>query len=444
MAKKRKPLKIIFIIADTLRAQNIGLYGRRPSPSPNIDQLGKRGIVFFNAYGAITKSDPSTVTIMSGKYPLSIGLLGHGRWLPKEQEENLKKTTLLPEILRKTGYKTGAIDWLSRWHKRGYDYYSGKIIPGLDIKKLIDDTVFFLQGLRAFDLITLRFLKRDFFVRFYYCFFPHPRLTYDPADLVVDKAIEFLGKNKKKDLFLYIRFRDPHFPHIRPKGLRSYLFDGIEKRYDTEIKFMDDQIGRFLRYLEKEEITEPLIIFTADHGEIFYEHGIQIAHRGLYDETVRIPLIFYYPKLPVRKITQLVQHVDIFPTILEILGLPVDPSVDGKSLLPLIMGKKKKMRGFAYFEDLVFGEMKIKKSNRKRGIREGRYKYIEIWKGEGKDLFGLVPQNRALISKQELYDLVNDPFERRDLSQGKPLVVKKLANKLQKFVLTLKQKHWQS
>lgn len=432
--KKKNISKIIFIIADTLRAKNVGLYGKKPSPTPNTDKLGEEGVVFQNAYTTSTKTESSITAIMSGKYPLSSGLISHGKWLSKKQEKNLEKTLFLADILRREGYKTAAVDWFPRWQSRGFDYYSGKIIKDLDLTGMVNDTIFFLRFLRLLDVLSVKILKKDFFTRFYYTFFKNPKIPYDPADIVVDEAIKILRENKKNKLFLYLHFRDPHFPHIRPKGLEAYLFDSFEKRYDAEIAFMDEQIFRLITYLQQENMEETLILFTADHGESLNEHGITIAHRGLYDNVVKIPLIIKHSSFPARKIGTLVQNLDIFPTILECLGIPLPKKIDGKSLLPLIFGKKTAIRNYAFFEDISFGELKLKKSTRKRGIRRGDYKYIETLEGKNEDLFAVFPTKKTTIVRRELYDLKENSEEKENLIEKKTIIARKLESKLKKLI----------
>ena len=181
---------IIFIISDTHRAKNVGLYGAKPSPTPAIDKLGKEGIVFANAYTSITKSDPSITAIMTGKYPISTGLISHGSWIIGEQEEKLKTIPFLAEILQKNGFKTAAIDYFGRWHKRGFSYYSGKIVKDIDEKKIAGKNIEFIEYLRYLDAIFFRVFRRDFFVRFYYCFFSKVIIPRDPADVVINDAIK--------------------------------------------------------------------------------------------------------------------------------------------------------------------------------------------------------------------------------------------------------------
>lgn len=415
--KNKKPeiKKIIFIISDTHRAKNVGLYGARPSPTPAIDSLGRKGVVFKNTYTSITKSDPSITAIMTGKYPISTGLISHGRWIIKNQERKLSGIPFLAEILQENGFKTAAIDYFSRWHKRGFSYYSGKVVKDVEEKKIAGKNIQFIEYLRYLDAISFRLFKRDFFVRFYYCFFPKVIIPRDPADAVVDDAIRVIGKYRDDKLFLYIHFRDAHSPYIRPKGLRSYIFDSVEDRYNAEISFMDKEIKRLIKHLEKSgELDNTLIIFTADHGESLTEHNIFIAHHGPYEVVVKVPLIFYNPKFSPKEINAFVQNIDIFPTILQMLGVSLPKGVDGINLLPLINGKSKKGRDFVFFDDNLFGEYVIKKSRRKLGVRYKNYKYIKTLQGKDSDLFRPIPVNTK-IAKEELYDLSLDPEEENNI-----------------------------
>lgn len=439
LPKKNKftPRYIVFVVADTLRAKNVGLYGARPSPTPVVDKFGKKSVVFANAYTSITKTDPSITAIMTGRYPMSTGLISHGRWLIKEQEARLKNISFLAEILQKNGFTTAAIDCFARWHARGFSYYSGKIIKDVSEKRITSDGIALLKYLRFLDVLSLRFIKRDFFARFYYSFFSKTVVPYDPADVVIDDAITTIEKNSDKKLFLYVHFRDPHFPHIRPKGLRSYLFDSIEARYDAEVKFMDQQIGRLLNYLDRTGIiNETLFIFTADHGESLREHGVYVAHHDPYENVVKIPLLLWHPQLRPKKIHELVQNIDIFPTILQSVGVGIDKGIDGKSLVNLAEGKSKKGRDFIFFDDNLFGEFAITKSRRKVGVRMGNYKYIRTLQGKDEDLFSRIPINTRIV-KEELYDLVRDPEEKNNLINTKKNMSIKLSKVLQSHINSL-------
>jgi arylsulfatase A-like enzyme len=126
-----KAPNILFILIDALRAQNLGCYNPEviESPSPCIDDLARRGVIFEHCYSCITNTDPAMTSILSGKYPISHGIIAHGHRIKKAQIAQLMHIRFLPEILKSLGYYTIAIDWLGRWHRRGYDSYSGMLDP---------------------------------------------------------------------------------------------------------------------------------------------------------------------------------------------------------------------------------------------------------------------------------------------------------------------------
>ncbi|MBI3289815.1 sulfatase-like hydrolase/transferase [Candidatus Microgenomates bacterium] len=431
---KNSSQKVIFIIADTLRAKSIGIYNGE-SNTPNIDRLGKLSAVFTNCYAGITKTDPSISSIMSGRFPLSLGLVNHAHKITENDLEVLKNTPLLPEILKKHGFKTAAVDWMARWHRRGYDYYSGKIIS--DTK----ENVINLSSLRLFltrlDKINVRLFRRSLLNRLYYALPQKPVIPYDSADIVVNKAIQIIKANKNREnLFLYLHLWDAHAPHTRPKGIVSYLLDDVKKTYDSEIRFLDEQIGKLINYMEEtNQIKNSMIIFTADHGESLYEHNIPLAHRGLYQEVVRVPLFIKHHKLQPKRVDSLIQHVDIFPTILSLLKVPIPKNIDGKNLVPIITGKEKKVRDFAFFEDIT--DRKIYKNIRRKGIISKGYKYIQTLEAKRGFLHKPTPREDSPIIKEELYNTLRDPEERNNIYKTSKSIAKTLKDTLNSQTLAL-------
>lgn len=124
--ENEKP-NILFIVIDACRARNLGCYGYNKPTSPNIDRLAKEGVLFENAWACTNFTDVSLTSIFSGKYPISHGITAHGDQIREEHTQKLKRRNIkfLPEILKSKGYTTLAVDWLGRWHVKGYDYYSG-------------------------------------------------------------------------------------------------------------------------------------------------------------------------------------------------------------------------------------------------------------------------------------------------------------------------------
>lgn len=443
---------VLFIMVDTLRAQNLGCYGFKPSPSPNLDILAQNGVVFQNAYATCTKTDPSTTCMMSGRYPLSLGLFNHGPHVTPEEEERVASIKLLPEILKENGFYTMALDYFGRWHKRGYDYYSGKLVAD-KITDPLDRMGFhkmkFLGLVRFLDKLALKLFRRDFFLRAYHCFIsrgnPKDLPFYDPAEMMIEKTMELLNRRQKKPFFLYLHLWDPHFPLSRPWGLKAFLFNSMEDRYNAEINYLDRQLARLFVYLRKNNLWEnTLIIFTGDHGESLTEHGITISHQGLFKETVKVPLFLYHPDLPAKRIDAVVQHVDLAPTILDFFGIKVKENYDGQSLLPLIDGRKRKIRDLAFFDDFSYPEMMIKRGWRSQGIRWKNYKYIRQHLNNNKaDLFCPFPDFNQFVKKEMLYDLVTDPQESNNLA-GKKVKIRKQASRLMNlFLKELEKKYYQ-
>lgn len=425
----KKDQNVILIVVDALRAKSLGIYGKNPSPSPTMDKLARSGVFFNNAFTTALKTDPVTSSLMTGFYPVTNGLVNHESKITETEIRNISKKKMLAEILRENGYFTAAVDWLSRWYKRGFNYYSGWLVTQnkTDRKTFGEET--FQRFMRIFDLLTLRIIKRDFLDRIYYSYTNPP---YDPADEVVKDAIKVVEKNKKKNFFLYMHFWDPHYPYVRPRGLFHSALDSIEKRYLSEIEFVDSQIKKLIQSLKENNIEDrTLIIIIGDHGESLTEHGIYISHRGLYEETLKIPMIFYHPSLGRKKVESLVQIIDIAPTILDFLGIKNEQiDFDGRSLLPLITGKKEKIRNFAFAEDLTPGEFKIRKSVRRRVLRTEKYKYIQSFYGPAEFLFSVNPKIDKLDMKEELYDLKKDKTERKNIAERKNEIKLKLKKDL--------------
>ena len=120
------------------------------------------------------------------------------------------------------------------------------------------------------DKLSVKILKREIFIRFYYAFFKSAVKHYDDAETIVNKAIKILQKRTSKPKFLYLHFWDAHAPHTLPKGLKSYLTDTVEDTYQAEINFIDSQLGRLNKFLQDtNQYDSTLFVLTGDHGEKF-------------------------------------------------------------------------------------------------------------------------------------------------------------------------------
>ncbi len=448
---KGKP-NIIFIVVDALRPKNLGCYGYRKNISPTIDEISKKGLLFRDAYSTTNATDPSLTTIFSGRFGRSHGIMEHGALLQSEEVANYLRTVhTLPEILKRNGYKTFAIDWLGRWHAKGYDYYSGILRAESRWGKGL--TYGQTRGhvaekprrgpLKYLPLIMSRvtsLVKQPHII---------PRTDiYGDANIVTQKAIDTIKENLEHNFFLFIHYWDTHFPYnspdnggegrdrldrssreqlkrVRHKGRdkQIQLLGGIEKvldMYDGSITLVDREIGKLVAAMTDLGILEnSLIILTADHGESLTEHDIYFDHHGLYNETIHIPLILRYAGLPQGKVVKgFVQHPDITPTILDILEIKSDEDYDGKSLTPLIY-RNEQINPTIYAEETH--------SEIKQTVATPKYKYIRA------------PSKKDAVCKychtihggiEELYDLAKDPGETINVVDKHPAEVEKLKNDL--------------
>jgi len=453
---------IIFIIIDAVRARNVGAYGYDKPTTPNIDNIAQQGVLFRNAYSCTNSTDSSLTSIFSGIYPVGHGILHHGGGLGDEEVKAFIQsgTKLLPEILRSEGYSTIALDWLGRWHRSGYDYYSGtKDSKGSRLIEHVTEMMSAHKSPRLF-VRGMIYLRRR--VR---------REAY-AAKPMTDLAIDLIAKNPTQPFFLLIHYWDVH-QGPKPPRHYSHLFRHLDysfmpgstdkirnvirlphetssirlaravlmrnetvgeriREYDASIRYVDDEIGRLMETLSKRGIVDQtLVILTSDHGESLSEHQIYFDHHGLYEVSIHVPLIVRYPEvLPGGKAVEgFVQHVDLVPTILDLVDIKrPSEDFDGESLMSLIRTGKE-LRSSVYAEE-AYAERKI-------GIRTKKYQYIKA-PTEESAVCRLC--NRIHGGVEELYDLESDPEQNHNLVEDKPETAKALRNLLSEWVAYLEQK----
>lgn len=437
LAKIADAPSIVFIVIDALRTRNLGCYGYSQPISPNIDKLAKEGILFKNAFSCSNVTDASLTTIFSGMYPLSHGILGHGgQWLGKQigkvdtRKLDQSGINLLPEILRDKGYTTLAVDWLGRWHTRGYNNYSGMLHEASPINfpsEKIDKFISLMSRRYAY-------IKQSTII--------------DDAHLVTAQAKLLIKKNIHKKFFLFAHYWGTHAPYASPPPFYKRVisetrgdeilallnrirgswsskiwFNEKVTRYLASIAYVDHEIGVLIEALENYGIIDQtLIILTSDHGESLTEHQIYFDHHGLYDVTIHVPLIIRHPAFPENKtIAGFVQHFDLVPTILDILGSKTE-KFDGRTILPLIYKEVSQLHSAVYAEEAL--------RQRKRAIRTKDYKYIQA------------PSKLEAICRtckrvhgglEELYDLNNDREETKNIIHEKSTTARILKKKLSKW-----------
>jgi len=317
---------IFLYVIDTLRADHLGSYGYSRPTSPNIDQLASEGTLFENAFSNSSWTRTSAASIWTGLYPKNHRTFGRDDMLPAD-------LVTLAEKLKEQGYETAAF------------VGNGNLIA----------TFGFDQGFDSF-----RDLSENL---------EEPALLSYLSDHINDSVFAYLDRRPKSNpripLFLVVWTIDPHFPYA-PREDVEQLF-GIERyepidttnnklfrrirtrkvepsrsqieymltRYDQEIFFNDRSFGAFVRKLEEADLyRDAVTILTSDHGEEFFDHGFVGHGLTLYGEQVEIPLIIKGPGFEAGTRSPLpVQLVDLYPTVMEIVGAKQSDSVDGVSIL---------------------------------------------------------------------------------------------------------------
>ncbi|MFH1313225.1 MAG: sulfatase [Candidatus Eisenbacteria bacterium] len=386
---ERRGFNVVLVGIDTLRANQLGCYGYHRDTSPNIDRFAESGVLFLDAVSSSPWTLPAFATVFTSLYPSQ-----HGA----NSVESVMRTSFptLAEVLGAHGYSTGAIvnaPILSHEFGvgRGFDHYDVAVRDA----RLADSTT--TDALRWIDE------HRDgpFFIFVHY-FDPH--LAYAPPapfDTLFDPGYRgALGSSF--DRAQTVDARESDFESLRQLSDRDR--NHIVSLYDGEIAFTDAAVGRLLAGIGSRDLTEDtLILLLSDHGEEFLEHDGFAHGHTLFDELLKVPLIFSLPGvLPGRaRRTRQVRLVDVTPTILDILEIDAPPHAEGVSILPDLLGRNVPVEATnaylpkeaGYCESLMYG-------TEKKGVRFYPSKLIYD----------------ETTAQTMLFDLRDDPGELEDLS----------------------------
>lgn len=352
---------VVFIIVDTLRADRLGCYGYKRNTSPNIDKFAAGAELFENHHSHSPWTMPSIASIITSLVPRDHGITN---W----QQPLDEKFLTLAEYLKANGYYTHCIAshtvFKPRFHfDQGYDNYDISVLE---------------KGYPS---------------------------TVTTSQEISDRAIEALNGMADKPFFLFLHYFDPHndyLPHAKfdfgktPSDL-----------YDGEIAFTDHHIGRFLDALFASKFVEnTIVIFTADHGEEFHDHGGTKHSKTLYEEVLHTPLIIKAPGIKPAGIRTRVAETDIGPTLLTMLGLPIPANFSGKSF-QILKNTLRPMKNRVIFSE-------TKREADKQGIIKGPWKLIHDREKNSWELYHLIKDrmeqqnlfsNNQKVSERLKYDL---------------------------------------
>ena len=369
---------VLLIVSDDLKADAINCYGNQTAHTPNIDRLASEGTLFRNAYCQGTVCAPSRASFMRGRY--------YGKdeitWGEHFQKHGYSSTRVgkifhmrVPgDIIAGTDGQDVPACWSSKYNIPGKEAHTPGNYACLNLNQFTTE----LEGRESTRMPNRMFVTVDY----------EGDGSDQPDWKAATKSIELLHELKKseKPFFLATGLIRPHYPNVAPKQYFDlYPFRkmqlpfvpigdwkdmpdlaisnsnsnryGINKFPDNQrrmwsgylatVTYMDEQVGRILDALKKLKLDkETTVIFTSDHGYLLGEHHFW-QKGNLREEVTRVPLVIRSPKSTTGINSSIVELVDLFPTACELTGLPIPKSVEGKSLVPILVGSKSNIKDSA-------------------------------------------------------------------------------------------------
>ncbi len=419
-----KPRNVIFVLSDDHRYDFMSCMPQCPPflKTPNMDRMAREGAHLVNAFVSTSLCSPSRASILTGQYMHHHRVVDNQRAVPEG-------TTFFPQYLQQAGYQTALV---GKWHM-GHDNDQPR--PGFD------HWVSF-QGQGTYFNPTLNINRqRQTFVGY-------------TADILTDQALNWLStkRDRNKPFFLYLSYKAVHYPfqpaqrhrgrytdqpidypetmanternyQTQPHWVRDRRysihgidhmqtgafdkdpvpdFDALYHRYCEAVHGLDENLGKVLDFVDQSHLADStLVLYMGDNGFALGEHGFY-DKRDAFEQSIRVPMLAYAPGLiqPETKVEQLIQNIDIAPTVLEACGVEAPPAakMDGQSMLRLLQGQPDSWRDHILYE--YHWEWNFPATPTTFAIRNARYKYIFYhgqWDHNG------------------LYDLETDPYERHNL-----------------------------
>ena len=418
------PRNIVLVFSDDHRHDFMGFMKDGPAflETPNMDRMAQQGAHLANAFVSTSLCSPSRASILPGRYM-------HNHQIVDNQRPEPPGTVFFPQLLQRAGYQTA---FVGKWHM-GHDHDAPR--PGFD------HWVSFKGQGKYFDP-TLNINNR------------HGKFQGYTTDVLTNQALEWLKKDRNVDqpFFLYLSFKAVHYPFQpakrhrgryrdaeikRPDTManteRNYQpqphwvrerrysihgidhmetgqydndpvpsFDNLYRQYCETVHGLDENLGRVLNCLDEMGLSDStLVVYMGDNGFALGEHGFY-DKRDAFEDSIRVPMLAYAPGMiePGARITQMVQNIDIAPTLLAAAGVepPQTPHMDGRSFMPLLRGESIPWRQHILYE--YYWEWNFPATPTMFAIRTERYKYIfyqGVWDRDG------------------FYDVQTDPGERHNL-----------------------------
>lgn len=338
---------VIVILVDTLRADKLNAFGyTQRTTTPNLTRFASRSMAFDNTISAAGWTIPSVASVFTGVDPQAHKVLRYKQTERVEMDNLSLDHQTIAEQFQAAGYTTA----------------------GIMKSIVIDSSRGFSQGFDTFEVVNPKQNQAD----------------GDSARELTDRAISWLDQTKTggKPFFLYMHYMDPHSPYKAPEpfyskykdpayngpvsGAHMQIENDYKKSgkmpseadikqmlalYDAEIEYWDSQFGRFMQNLVTTGLdANTIVVVMADHGEAFFEHGMNVFHEHVYQENIHVPLLIKVPGGKTGKVKEWTQNIDVPPTLTELAGVQKGQYWQGRSLAPVLMGTGKAPSGNVYSE----------------------------------------------------------------------------------------------
>ena len=408
---------IILILADDLGYADLGIQGCPDIPTPNIDSIGRNGVRFTHGYVSCPLCAPTRAGLMTGRYQQRFGFEHNpGPMNQALPEFGLPQNELtIAERLKKIGYATGMF---GKWHLG----FKSELQP---MKRGFDEFFGFLGGAHSY-LPGSRQMNDGSIQRGTETVIEKEYLT----EAIAREAVAFIDRHKKEPFFLYLPFNAVHAPmEATDKYLARFknIKDNLRRTHAAMLSALDDAVGNVMAKLRANKLEEQtLIVFLGDNGGPTQQTTSNNAPlRGFKAQVleggIRIPFMMQWKgKIPAGKVdARPIISLDIHPTAVAAAGGAIDPAwhLDGVNLLPYLTGKN---------NDIPHESLFWRIGPRQRAIRKGNLKLV--WSG---------------AVQGELYDVVNDPGESRNLASERPDDVKRLKALLDAWSAQMAEPKWQ-
>lgn len=426
---KKKLPNILLILTDDQGYHDVSYYGTKDLRTPNIDAIASSGMRFDNFYANCPVCSPTRAALLTGRYQDYVGVPGVIRTHPENSWGYLDpKATLLPQELKMAGYATAII---GKWHlglespntpvERGFDYFHGWL------GDMMDD----YWTHRRHNINYMRFNGR----------------TIEPnghaTDLFTNWSVDYIRSQShdNRPFFLYLAYNAPHFPVQPPKEWldrvkkREKGIDETRAKLVAFIEHMDDGIGKVINALkESGQYDNTIIIFTSDNGGHLPSKAnngpLRDGKQSMYEGGLKVPTAICWPgRIKEGGICdKKLISMDLYPTLLEIVGRKPKNGIEGQSFALDLLGKKNRKAS----------ERTFYFTRREGGTTYGGQPIYALRKGDWKLI-----QNSP-YEPYELYNLKKDPLERNNLIGKEPEKYKELNSLLMKHIQLGGKVPWQN